>query len=641
MVEWMGFPRQPPVNLRTGNRPPAAASAAADGSATTLTSNTSHPSLDMIGALSPKRLVAVWRLMRNYRWQYVMAAAALGLAALLKTGTYLLLRYFIDHYLGQGETTYPLPLIALAFVAIATFEGGFTYVSGRLAARTAEGIAFGLRTYLYDHIQRLPFDYHDHMQTGELISRSTSDVDAIRRFFSDQAIGLGRISLLFLVNVVAIYVLSPRLAWISILVVPLVILVSLFFFRRVAEMYETYQEQEATLSTTLQENLTGVRVVKAFARQDYEMEKFQEDNWEKYQRGRRFFFMHALFWPLSDILLGTQQLFAYYIAARMAIAGEITVGTYLAFASILIWVIFPMRNLGRLIVQMSMGLVSFNRVMQIVRAEREPLDVGRKQVAGGIRGEVVFQDVSFSYAGAQDVLTDISFRCDPGQRVALLGSTGSGKTTLVNLLPRFYDYTGGSITLDGVELKDLAPSLLRRAIGIVEQEPFLFSRSIRDNITYGLEGEVPQADVEAAARAAAIHDVVLTFPDGYDTMVGERGVTLSGGQKQRVAIARTLLKDPRILILDDATSSVDTETEAAIRAALDRLMEGRSSFIIAHRVQSIMTADLILVLDHGQIVQRGTHQALIEDEAGLYRRIYDLQARVEVELERDIASAAD
>jgi ATP-binding cassette subfamily B protein len=277
--------------------------------------------------------------------------------------------------------------------------------------------------------------------------------------------------------------------------------------------------------------------------------------------------------------------------------------------------------------------------MEVVRQEREPLDEARFIPTRDPRGEIVFDAVCFKYDDADmPVLKDISFRCEPGQAVALLGSTGSGKTTLVNLLPRFYEYTGGSLTLDGIELEDYARCFLRRNMGIVEQEPFLFSRSIRENITYGVGRDVSDAEVEAAARAAAVHDVVTSFPDGYDTLVGEKGVTLSGGQKQRVAIARTLLKDPRILILDDATSSVDTETEAEIRAALERLMRGRTTFIIAHRIQSVMNADLILVLDRGRIVQRGTHDELMAEE-GIYRQIYDMQARIETELEREVASA--
>jgi len=299
-----------------------------------------------------------------------------------------------------------------------------------------------------------------------------------------------------------------------------------------------------------------------------------------------------------------------------------------------------MRNLGRIIVQMSAGLVSYNRVCEIIEEEEEPLTAGSIKPAGHVRGEIVFDHVSFAYNGGETVLKDINFRCNPGERVALLGSTGSGKTSLVNLLPRFYDYTGGSITLDGKELKDYPRRYLRSQIGIVGQEPFLFSRSIRENITYGVTREVSDEEVYAAARAAAVHDVILGFPDGYDTQVGERGVTLSGGQKQRVAIARTLLRDPRILILDDATSSVDTETEGAIRQALTHLMQGRSTFIIAHRIQTVMYAELILVMDQGRIIQSGAHDELMA-QPGAYRRIYEMQARVEDELQSELQAATD
>ena len=599
-----------------------------------------QPLFDVKRALGPSRLRGLWRLMTGHHRRYLVASLALGLAALLKTATYLLLRYFIDEVLVAADGSGPaLPLIAAAFVGLAIFEGGFTYVSGRLAARTAEGIALRLRLYLFDHLQRLPFTYHDGVQTGELISRVTSDVDSIRRFFSDQAIGFGRVLLLFLVNLTALLALNVRLALLSIIAVPFIVLVSLFFFRKVTEIYEGYQEQEAVLSSTLQENLSGVRVVKAFGRQEYEKENFEAENFEKYRRGRRFFTMHSLFWPLSDIVLGAQMLGGLYIASTMAISGTITLGTYLAYAGILIWIIWPMRNLGRLIVQMSMGLVSFGRVMEIVEEERERLHDGLERIDDSLRGEIEFKDVSFKYETEDiTILDDITFHCKPGETVALLGSTGAGKTSLVNLLPRFYDYTKGEILLDGRPLREYSPAFLRSHIGIVEQEPFLFSRTIEQNITYGLEGEVPHEQVIEAAQAAAIHEVIETFPDGYETLVGEKGVTLSGGQKQRIAIARTLLEDPKILILDDATSSVDTETEGEIRAALQRLMRGRTSFIIAHRVQSVMTADLILVMDKGRIVQRGTHRQLMSAE-GLYSRIYELQAQVEVELEKDIASA--
>jgi ATP-binding cassette subfamily B protein len=330
----------------------------------------------------------------------------------------------------------------------------------------------------------------------------------------------------------------------------------------------------------------------------------------------------------------------FVFAATLAINGQITVGTYLAYAGLVVWLIWPMRNLGRLIVQTSTGLVSYSRLMEIVKQEREPLTDGKIRPAGSVRGELVFENVSFAYEDSPDmpVLEEISFRCEPGQAIALLGSTGSGKTSLVNLLPRFYDYTDGSLKLDGVELKNYPREYLRGQIGIVEQEPFLFSRSIRENITYGVGRQVPQDEIEAAAKAAAVHEVILSFPDGYNTLVGEKGVTLSGGQKQRVAVARTLLKNPRILILDDSTSSVDTETEAEIREALNRLMQNRTTFIIAHRIQSVMNADLILVLDKGRIVQQGTHDELLSQD-GMYRQIFEIQTRIDEELDQEIAIA--
>jgi ATP-binding cassette subfamily B protein len=597
----------------------------------------SLPAFDFKNSISSNRLAGLWRMMTGFRLTYVGATASLAMGAMSKTATYLLLRYFIDNVLGQGRLAGTLPLIALGFVALALIEGSFTFLSGRLAAKTAEGIVLRLRDYLFDHIQQLSFTYHDQAQTGELIQRATSDVDAIRRFFSDQAIGIGRIVLLFVINLAALLDLNWKLALFSIIIVPPVVLVSIFFFKRISQVYEAYQEQEATLSTTLQENLSGVRVVKAFARQAFERDRFERDNWEKFQRGRRLFVMHSLFWPATDILCAFQMLGGFTVAALMVINGTISVGTYLAYAGLVIWLIWPMRNLGRLIVQTSTALVSFGRVAEILKQEREPLREGKHSPGGNVRGEIVFRRVGFEYEAGSQVLKDISFRCEPGQIVALLGSTGSGKTSLVNLLPRFYEYTSGSLTLDGVELKAYPRQWLRRQIGIVEQEPFLFSRTIRENITYGVGRQVSDAEVEAAARAGAIHDVILTFPNGYDTLVGERGVTLSGGQKQRVAIARTLLKDPRILILDDSTSSVDSETEALIREALERLMQGRTAFIIAHRIQSVMLADLILVLDKGRIVQRGSHKELVR-QPGIYRDIYDLQTRIEIEAERELTS---
>ena len=609
--------------------------------------NASEPVLtfDFRNVLHRNRLVGLWRMMSDYRLPYFVATAALAFSALAKTTTFLLLRYFVDGVLAVGEappgtlarTTWT---IALGFVGLAALEGGFSYLSGRLAAFTAEGTTRRLRDFLFDHIQRLSFSYHAATPTGDLIERVTSDVDSIRRFFSEQAIGVGRIVLLFIVNFTAILLLNVRLAVSSVIVIPVILLVSLWFFKRVSKAYEAYQAQEAVLSTTLQENLTGVRVVKAFARQEFEKGKFEKDNWGKYLRGRALLFMHSMFWPLSDIVLGFQMLGGFVLGASMAIRGEITTGTYVAYVGLVVWLIWPIRNLGRIIVATSTGVVSFGRIMEIVKQQREPLFESRHTQGDPVRGDLVFEDVSFMYSdGKSEALRHITFHAAAGQAVALLGSTGSGKTSLVNLLPRFHEYTSGRILLDGIELKEYSRAELRRQIGIVEQEPFLFSRTIRENITYGVGRDVSQDDVERAARAAAVHSVIQAFPAGYDTLVGEKGVTLSGGQKQRVAIARTLLKDPRILILDDSTSSVDMETEAVIRSALDVLMKDRTTLIIAHRIQSVMRADLILVLDKGETVQMGTHEELLAQPDGMYRRIYDIQTKIDSELEVELAEA--
>lgn len=648
---------------------------------------------DLKDAVSRNRLLGLWRMMAGFRLLYLAAILAMGLGAGARVLNYMTLRYVIDDVLGEGVRVERLPLFALSFVGLAALEGVLSYGRGVWTARTAEGITQRVRNYLFDHIQRLPFRVHDHTKTGELIQRATSDVDAMRRFYSDQAVGIGRIVAMLMVNMAALLRMNWQLGLLSVAVMPIVVVMSYVFFGRVSKAYKRYQEQDAVVSTRLQENLTGVRVVRAFARQDHEMAKFEVENREKYERGKKLLMMHSAYWPVSDLLCAAQMLLVMAAGALMAIDGRISIGTYMAVNGMVVWIIWPLRNLGRLIVQISTGLVSYRRVADIIAEEREDIEAGAVRLERPVRGEILFDHVSFAYAPAPvteeqegqradgegqkrtlrgilnrslaekrvknareappsevepsqeaspsepvQVLHELSFGCQPGQAVAFLGSTGSGKTSIVNLLLRFYEYDRGSILLDGVELRDYPAGLLRQQIGIVEQEPFLFSRTIRENIAYGAGRPVTDEEIESAAKAAAIHDIILTFPKGYDTLVGEKGVTLSGGQRQRVAIARTVLRDPRILILDDATSSVDTGTEAQIREALEYLMEGRTSFVIAHRIQSVMNADLILVLDKGRIVQRGTHEELIVQE-GMYRSIYELQARIEEEVEKEVAYA--
>ncbi len=630
---------------------------------------------DLKDTLTDSRFVGLWRMATGFRKIYILAVLAAGLAALSRSAVFYLLRYFVDDVLANTDLQWQIPWLAAGVIVLALLQGLFSFGMGRLAAQTAEGVARRLRNYLYDQIQRLTFTYHDTMQTGELIQRATSDVDTLRRLFQDQLIGIGRTGLLFLVNVSALALLHGWLALLSIPVLPVAAVASFFFFRRMETVFESYQSQDAVVSNRLQERLTGVRVVKAFARQSYEIERFEEENWEKYRRGVKIANLHTMFWPIVEILTGGQVLFAMYMASMMVLDGGISIGTYIAFIGLLSSTVWNVQGIGRLVAHVSTGLVSLNRVQEIIRQDREELDDGSVPTKQGLRGALQFKNVQFAYetpaaeesGGAKDgktankvkaankvlqetrrrafaergyVLRDINFDVEPGQVIGLLGATGSGKSSLVNLLPRFYDYSGGNIILDGEELRNYARGFLRSQIGIVQQEPFLFSTTIRNNITYGLVRDVSDEEMEAAARAAAIHDVVQTFPKGYDTMVGERGVTLSGGQKQRVTIARTLLKDPAILLLDDATSSVDTETDATIRAALSRLMQGRTTFIIAHRVQSVMAADQILVMEAGRIIQRGRHNELVS-QPGVYRQVYELQVQVEADLEREIADVVE
>ena len=580
--------------------------------------------IDLRSLSSARGIFGLWRLMSGFKLVFLGAVLSLGIAAMARTATFLLLRFFVDRVLVDPGWAGRLPLFAMAFIALAVMEGGASFMRGKLAAGAAEGVTLRLRNFLYDHIQRLSFSYHDHSSTGELIERVTSDVDTLRRFYAEQATEIGRIIALFIFNLAAVASLNRLLALLSVVLMPLILIQAGWFFKRISVVYEQYQEQEARLSSMLQENISAIRIVRAFARHKFEIRKFEKENWQKFQRGRQFLMLHSFYWPTSDILCTIQMLLIFFLGAGMAISGEISLGTYLAISSMVIWIIWPMRNLGRVVIQASSALVSYRRVSRIISEEPEDFEINREIQPQPIKGQVDFSGVSFEYRAGEGVLHQVSFSCKPGELIALLGKAGSGKTTLVNLLPRFYDYTGGSLMLDGRELTSYPLHALRSQIGIVEQEPFLFSRTIRENIIYGAGREVSQREIEEAARAAAIHEVIMSFPQGYNTPVGERGVTLSGGQKQRLAIARTILKNPRILILDDATSSVDSETEELIQRALSRLMEGRSSFIIAHRVQTVMRADKILVLEQGRIVQEGIHRVLIQEE-GFYKQIFDLQ----------------
>ena len=612
-----------------------------------------QPDYDLRHTLHASRAVSLWRLITGYQSIYVVATVCLGLAALTRAGSLFLLRYFVDTVLLTSNQVLTMaPWYALGFVLLAVVQGGGSFWAGKLAAQTAEGACCRIRNYLYDHLQHLSFTFHDKMQTGDLLQRATSDVEAIRKLFATNLTGMGRIVMMLVVYLTGMCLLHWQLTLISLAIIPIVIGLSLLFFPRIQERYEAFQQQEAQLSTRLQENLSGMRVVRAFVRQEFEKEITEGKNRRLLQLGRRLVTMYAAYWPVTDILTLSQTILSSYLGARMVMSGEITVGVFLAFTGMLIQLMFPVRNLGRLITQFSIGWVSYQRIAALLEADRETMEGLEDNTPASIAGDVRFHRVDFAYEVREEtdsetpatthhpaaVLHQVSLHARPGQIIALLGPTGSGKSTLVSLLPRFYEYTSGQILLDGLELRKYPKSFIRRNVGIVQQEPFLFSTTIRNNLLFGVTEEIADEQLYAATRAAYIHDAICEFPDGYDTEVGEKGVTLSGGQKQRITIARTLLKNPRILILDDALSAVDVATEARIRAALKTLMQSRTTFIIGHRIQSIMHADQILVLDEGRIVQRGTH-AELSACPGLYQDVYRIQSRIEDELQSDLAQS--
>ncbi|MBN2532917.1 MAG: ABC transporter ATP-binding protein [Spirochaetales bacterium] len=579
-----------------------------------------------------------WKLSKGNRGTIIAAILCEGVMSVCFTAGFFIVRYFIDQVLLPGKWSFPVLYMAVAYILLNIFSGLAGFIAGRGGAKAAESIVYSIRNSVFDHIQKLSFTYHDRMKTGELIQRSTSDVDAIRLFFAEQVMGLAHIFFLFIINFSAIFYFNWELALLSSIIIPAVLLLSRTFFKKIFNSYGSYQDQDAKVSSVLQENLTGIRVVRAFARAEFEKEKFDKENKEKFRCGKILMYNHALYWPFSHILCGIQSVLGLSIACLMTLHGSITLGTLLAYSTLVNRIIWPMQHMGRLLALLSRSSVSYKRIAEILNEKQEPHLESPAEDGHTIKGKLLFHDVWFSYEKDKPVLKGISLEVFPGQVIALLGEAGSGKTSLVNLLPRFYEYSKGKILLDSKPLSEYPKSYLREIIGLVEQEPFLFSISIKDNIAYGIKREITKEDIENAAKAAAIHESIMEFPEKYDTIIGERGVTLSGGQKQRIAIARALVKDPRILILDDSTSSVDAETEQEIRETLETLMNGRTTFIIAHRIQSLMRADQILVFHKGEIIQRGNHAGLIKED-GFYKKVFELQTSIEAELQEEMNSA--
>lgn len=517
---------------------------------------------------------------------------------------------------------------ALTLMALYLAGGIFEYLRGRLAAQSSEAIAQKMRNRLYDHLQRLPYDYHVKARTGDLIQRCTSDVETVRRFLSTQLVEIFRTALMIAAAAAVMSRINGTLTLISMCVTPVLFLMGLFFFKWVNRFFLAFDEAEGHMSAVLQENLAGARVVRAFGRQRYELDKFKAANDELHARGKRLSDLMAAFWPLGDLLSMTQTCLTIVAAIAIAAKGELTVGEATVFVTYVGMLLTPIRRLGRILADFGKSMVSLSRIREILETPAEPAQAA--PVKPPLDGDVVFDHVAFAYDKNSPVLVDMNFTAKAGQTVAILGATGSGKSTMVHLLQRLYAPDAGRITIGGVDIQTIDRAYLRARVGLILQEPFLYSRTLGENIA--LAGDHPtQAEIDQAARIACCTEFVQGFEKGYDTVVGERGVTLSGGQKQRVAIARTLLKDSDILIFDDSLSAVDTQTDAKIRAALADRRGKKTTFIISHRLTTLSWADQILVLKNGRVAQSGTHGELIHQD-GLYRRIYRIQGALEDEM---------
>ncbi len=579
--------------------------------------------------------VRILALLRPHWLQSLGAVACLGLSTGLSLIIPWLIAYVIDTGLQHGQLS-NLLLVALAILASSAFRGLFAYGQGYLSQSVSNLVAYDLRNQVYDHLQKLSFAFHDESETGQLMSRLTVDIEAVRNFIT---LGLLR-SLLTLVTFAAITVILFRLdaylALVTLISVPILVFLSVQVARRLRPLWMNVQNENGELGTVMQESLSGVRVVKAFAREEFEIAKFGAKNQELRTLNMSAMRLSAWNQPLMLLVINIITVLVVWIGGVAVIGNHLSIGVLAAITQYILLLNTPVRAFGFMVTWFMRGLSGGERIFSVLDVQSTINDAPNARTLKNVQGHVEFEHVSFSYNKGPEVLHDITIDAQPGQIIALLGATGSGKSTILSLLPRFYDPTQGRLTVDSNDLREVTQRSLRQNIGLVLQDVFLFNATLRDNIAYGVANATDE-QIIAAAKVARIHDFALTLPDGYDTWVGERGVTLSGGQKQRVAIARTLLLDPRILVLDDSTSSVDMETEYLIQQALDAVMDGRTTFVVASRLRTIKNADQILILDKGSIVERGTHESLLALN-GAYTRLYDLQLREQEEFETRMLS---
>ncbi|MBZ0202549.1 MAG: ABC transporter ATP-binding protein/permease [Ignavibacteria bacterium] len=533
-----------------------------------------------------------------------------------------------------------LVYLGIIFLVIALLRGVTMLTSSAIAASSTEKAMKQLRDKLFSHLQHLPMEYFSKTPTGELIQRCTGDVETLRKFATMQVTETIRLGAIFVGAFAMMYMVNHTYAFIAICLFPIVISASYFFFKKEGEIWTKHEHEQDKLTALVQENLSGIRVVKAFAKENYEIDKFTKQNEQKRKWGLRLLKLHAIYWPSSDVMVYLQLAISIFAGGFFVLNNKITIGEYTAFFTYAAYVTWPMRRLAQLVSEMGMTRVAIDRIYSILDYSQENYQ-GFDNSGNDLAGVIEFENVHFKYDDDEKpVLNGVSFKIGAGEKVALLGPTGAGKSTIISLLMRFYDPTSGTIRIDGRDIREYSRPFLRNKIGVVLQKPFLFSTSIKENIAYS-KPDTHIDEIVESAKVANVHKIIKeAFPNSYDTVVGEKGVTLSGGQKQRVTLARTILKDPDILVLDDSTSSVDTETEFEIQRALKGVTKDKTTIVIAHRVTSVQECSRIIVLDKGRVIEMGTHEELIENDK-FYRKIYDIQVSIEDEINRDIENLTE
>lgn len=601
--------------------------------------------------------------MQGYRLRYSFALLCLVGATLLNYGVPLIGSITIDfavlgkpiesgtpapmrillRLLGGAENlTTNLWIVPVIMVLLSTVGGVFSYLKGWQASLASDGIARRLKNDLYDHLNHLPARHHDKSDTGDLVQRCTSDVETTRVFLSTQVMDIGNAVILSGTALPMMLLINVPMTLVSFALIGPIIAYGYFYFRKVRHVFKSVEEAESALTGVVQENLTGIRVVRAFSRHEHERAKFAQPNAAYRDRALRMIKMLSWYWSISDLVALSQIGLTLLVGAHWVTTGQITVGMLFAFLSFLGIMLWPVRQMGRILTDLGKTTVALTRIHEILSVAPEPEPVAPEASPAPLSGHLTVSNLHFNHASTdlpaagRGAINGITFEVKAGESIAILGPSGSGKSTLMHLLLRLYDYGRGSIKFDGKELTDIPRKRVREQIGVVMQEPFLFAKSLRENLRLG-RGDAPDLAIENAAQMASIHDTILSFEHGYETVIGERGVTLSGGQRQRVAIARAVLREAPILILDDAMSAIDAETETVILDALKSRRGSTTTLVIAHRLATLIHADRIIVLDHGRIIQTGTHEELATQD-GLYRRLWEIQTNVESEFRDELKS---